>query len=430
LKYSIRLTATILAALCLFGCAGTPEVPADQTSSTEAQSAEQTTDAPRDFFLLTGEGADSFRIIRPDVHREDEVNGAVEIRKALTEISGDGYPISSDWEKGVTPPVDNDLYEILVGETNRVETAAAAAELPDYGYIIRIIGKKIVILGTGPDMTYLACLRFLSECAENAKAGDKVEVPYSLSVTEEMPRMGLSDYIKSGKKFTVSLTEVVHAEAFGDYCVGQGAASDGTYAYFVLRTRGDGDAVIAKYRLDNGSFVARSEPVHVFHGNDMTYDSAKNLLVISHGSSEGKILTTMNPDTMTVVEQSVSIPVGSGAITYSVEKNKYAISQGGKTLYIATPEFKVERSFSRTPTSGYTAQGMGSDEDFIYFPMSGSEDNILMTYTWTGEYVTDVHIPTTSESESMFWVNGNYYVSFYKSGSGAWLYRLDFTPAE
>ncbi|MBP5270235.1 MAG: hypothetical protein ILO42_04675 [Clostridia bacterium] len=442
-KITALAAAVLLISASVSACASDtlPENGADTAGDTvpaaEESSAGDTIPEEKDYFTLTGAGAESFTVIRPDAVQAEEnnengaVRGAVEIKKRLGEITGSNFPIASDWEKGNPKSVVNDNYEILVGETNRAETEAARAELPDYGYLIRVDGRKIVILGTDDELTYLGCLAFLSEVVgTSAAAGDTVTVKKDIRIFEVRRRETLADFISSGKPYRVTLTEVIYARPLDIYKVGQGAASDGTYAYFILRTSGDGDAIISKYKLDTGEFVGHSQPFHVFHGNDMTYDSAKRLLVVAHGSSEGKILTTVNPDTLEVVEQTVNIPVGSGAITYSVEKDLYAISQGGKTLYIASSEFKVLKSFTRTPTGGYTAQGMGSDDKYIYFPMSGSADNILMTYNWSGQYVTDVHLPTAYESESMFWVNGTYYVNFYQSGGGAHLYRLDVYPQE
>lgn len=240
----------------------------------------------------------------------------------------------------------------------------------------------------------------------------------------------LSDMIASGKKYSLRLTEVIHALPMDEYCCGQGAASDGTYAYFVLRTRQDGYARIAKYVLATGEFVAASEPVYVLHGNDMTYCRSKNVLYLIHGSKEGKIVTTMNPETLTVIEQTVNLPAGAGAMSYSWEKDKFVFSQGGKSFYVADTDFNLEVSAARTPTPGYTAQGVGSDDTFVYFPMSGPEDNIFMTYDWQGNYVTDVHIPSPVESESMYWINDTYYINFNNHSTGAYLCRLDVIPEE
>ena len=62
-------------------------------------------------------------------------------------------------------------------------------------------------------------------------------------------------------------------------------------------------------------------------------------------------------------------------------------------------------------------------------PKGDNKDNILVVYDWSGNYVTTVHLDTDRESESMFVVNGEYYVSFY-FGDGARLYRLKFYVEE
>lgn len=47
-------------------------------------------------------------------------------------------------------------YEILIGDTNRPETEKALSKIKDHGYIITVIGKKIVIAGTTTFLTSLA----------------------------------------------------------------------------------------------------------------------------------------------------------------------------------------------------------------------------------------------------------------------------------
>lgn len=241
------------------------------------------------------------------------------------------------------------------------------------------------------------------------------------------PQYKLNELIKEGKQFSIGFQFVLQSQPYEGNYVGQGACSDGTYAYFILKPAADGEAIIAKHDLKTGALIKRSGPIYVFHGNDMTYDSARNLLYIAHGSSEGKILTTVDPDTLEVVTQSVSIKKGAGAITYSPERDMFAISQGGKSLHFLNSNLKVKSSITREVLE-YTAQGMGSDEDYIYFPMSpkdSNRDNVLVVYDWSGNYVTTVHLDTDRESESMFMVNGDYYVSFY-FGDGARLYKLVF----
>ena len=48
--------------------------------------------------------------------------------------------------------------------------------------------------------------------------------------------------------------------------------------------------------------------------------------------------------------------------------------------------------------------------------------NLLVTYDWEGNYVGNLKIPKNTESESMFYAAGEYYVNFYESA--AVLYRV------
>ncbi len=240
------------------------------------------------------------------------------------------------------------------------------------------------------------------------------------------PGKQLKELIGSGEAVGIKarLTEVIACEPVGEYRVAQGAACDGSNVYFILRLPEDGNGIIVKYDLKTGKYINKSEPIYVFHGNDMTYDSGKKLLYVAHGSSEGKILTAVDPETLSVTEQSIAIERGAGAITYSPGRNSFAISQGGKSLHFLDSGLKYVRSAERSKPDGYTAQGMGSDEEYIFFPMSGSSDNILQIFDWNGDEITTVTLPTQMESESAFWSDGVYYVNF--NYDGARLYRVDF----
>ena len=206
----------------------------------------------------------------------------------------------------------------------------------------------------------------------------------------------------------------------------QGGCTDGKYAYFVIRHTKDLGAVIYKYELATGKYVAESEIVQVGHGNDATFDTSTNTLVIAHGQTQGRTLTLIDPNTLEII-RTVSIGQGAGAISYNAKRDMFAISQGGSSLHLLDYSYIVKESYTRSNKSGYTAQGMGSDDDFIYFPMSGESDNLLEVYDWNGKFVTGIRIADKFESESFFWVNGKYYISYYKGAAdpGAHLYELN-----
>lgn len=236
---------------------------------------------------------------------------------------------------------------------------------------------------------------------------------------------GITEMVEKGSVFELEAEFVGHVMEVGDCYVAQGAASDGKNAYFVLRNSTDDGAVILKYSLSPFKVLDCSEKFNGGHCNDLTYNSKTKKVVLAHGQTEGKILTMIDAETLKV-EGNVNITVGSGAITYNTARDRYAISQGGTTLHFADGSLKTLSSHTRTDNTGYTAQGMGSDDKFIYFPMSGSKDNKLVVYDWDARYIMTLTVPVAMESESMFCVNGDHYVCFYCGGSrkGADLYRI------
>jgi hypothetical protein len=226
--------------------------------------------------------------------------------------------------------------------------------------------------------------------------------------------------IQTGYGIVANSQKIGHSAAVGECRVGQGACSDGTYAYLCMRNGDDTATVISKHDLNTGERVAVSGELDLGHANDATFDTKNNRIVVAHGTSQGRIVSFIHPDTLELIEH-INIPAAAGAISYNAERDCYATSSGGKTLNILSADFAIVKQYTRTDKAGYTAQGMGSDNDYLYFPMSGKADNIIVVYNWEGQYVTTIKIPTTSESESLFWVNGSYYVAYHVGGESFYL---------
>ena len=314
----------------------------------------------------------------------------------------------------------------LIGETPYEETAAVKASLPENSYAVQVMGRKIVIIGSDDTLTVKALKEFCDRVLNNperATAGKLTILPEdSFTVTLDKPYT-ISDMVADGLTPTADYTEILHTPKQGQYSISQGAASDGTFVYIALRNSDDSGAVIVKHRLDDGSFVAKSPVLQLGHANDMTFNTEKNLLVVAHGQKQGKIITLVNPETLEFIED-VDIEKGAGAITYNPATGSYAISQGGKSLHMLDKDLGYVTSYERTKLDGYTAQGMGSDEKYIYFPMSGSGQNILDTFDWDGNRICQVILPTPHESESLFYVNGRHFVSF--NYDGGTVYEIFF----
>jgi hypothetical protein len=249
-------------------------------------------------------------------------------------------------------------------------------------------------------------------CVFCGKAGDR------LMKREKV----VSSILEGSEEYTVSLksTKIAVLEKTKEYVVAQGCCSDGKYIYGVIRKSDDSGVILRKHKLSDGSYVATSEELFLGHGNDLTYDAKNDRIVCAQGQSLGGVLVFIDPHTLTITG-SVELDTKAGAITYNEKTDRYAISRGGKTLEILNSDFEIIASYQRTDKTGYTAQGMGSDDHYLYFPMSFKDrKNIVVVYDWDGNYITTVKSDVTREAESMFWVNGKYYIAYNASGEAVY----------
>lgn len=402
MKKILRFVLGCSLAIALLSCGGKdePEVPAGEAETDEA-------------LVIAKDGESLFSVVYTG--SKSTVNGLCDYIKSATGVL---LPCVVS----TAPAAD---YEIVAGlSAARPEMAEVMKDIGSKsGYSIRVIGKRLYITGSDSNWLQLGIRALVRRIASSGWVKDgNLLIPKDISIKETTgdPQM-IARLISLGCKFTITTSLVMRHAPQGDIKVAQGAASDGEYFYFVMRNTADDKAVVYKYDMRGLSLAGQSPEFNGGHCNDMAFDAGNRRLMVVHGQSQGKILTPVDAQTL-AVSPNVSIPVGSGALTYNASRSSYAISQGGSTFYVADDAFKVTLSATRTDKTGYTAQGMGSDDSYVYFPMSGNSDNILVVYDWEGKYVTTLTVPLAIESESMFYAAGKYYVNFYSSGAA--LYEI------
>lgn len=125
-----------------------------------ADDENQPTDEPTpatDVITIAGGDAPEYQIVRSDIKGAGtpESSGVVAIRKALLEKTGVDLKLTTDWTgKGGNPEFE---YEILIGETNREESATAMEKLAAAGtdYLFCTVGTKVCIVATsGRNLTF------------------------------------------------------------------------------------------------------------------------------------------------------------------------------------------------------------------------------------------------------------------------------------
>lgn len=225
-------------------------------------------------------------------------------------------------------------------------------------------------------------------------------------------------YLYNGTDFKIRCEKIGAVPKVGDCNVAQGAVGNGNYAYFALKTSDDSKSVIVKYTLSPFALVAQSKEFNGQHSNDLAY--FEDMIIVSHSSKD--LLTSIDASTLEVKEEAFSCGINNSAITYNADRDRFAFT-GGAVINVATRDFTLENKYNRTDKTGYTTQGMGSDKDYLYFPMSTKGGGKMIIYDWEGNLKKIVEIPLTEEVETMFVIGDAYYLSCF-ANKGAVLYRI------
>ena len=209
MKRKIALFLILAALLPAFAACGAENTP-NETEQQEIAQAADSVGNPETVSL--GEnGTANYTVIRSDMVGNDdpETKAALVIKRALEEKLGTSVKISTDWiENGGTVDSYANVPEILIGQTNRPETAEAIEGLKSGEYVIAVSenGMKIVICGVDKQTTERAAAGF----AEMYITGEGA----TLELTAGTRIVAEADYSLSGvhaKKYTEMGDDVLAA---------------------------------------------------------------------------------------------------------------------------------------------------------------------------------------------------------------------------
>lgn len=162
MKKCISVIFALLLAFSSVSCSGNDGIPAD-TTETVAQTLPETEPAPTTVGLLDENGKVLYRIVRPDEGSDGEIQNGVDLKKSLKALTGVDFSITTDFlMPNESLEAVADVPEILLGATNRPESAEAREGLGMNEYVIRVVGSKIVIAGGSDMMTSRAIEAFLA----------------------------------------------------------------------------------------------------------------------------------------------------------------------------------------------------------------------------------------------------------------------------
>ena len=172
----------------LLAACGTESLAGDDTEPATVTTA-PITEAAAPLCLFSGSTSD-YQIVRPEVCSETVVSSASAIWRRFEETFGARVSITTDWVK-TEADIPTDTPEILIGDTNRAETAAVRAELANGTYRIKALDGRIVICADSEWMLEQAIDAFFA--AIEIDAAGQGTVPADLDIVGD-----LSQYTRPG----------------------------------------------------------------------------------------------------------------------------------------------------------------------------------------------------------------------------------------
>ncbi|MBQ3125957.1 MAG: hypothetical protein IJC15_02710 [Clostridia bacterium] len=204
--FRLFLLSMALAMLFLLSACNA-DVGPDETLPPETTVApEETEPAPGPLVLAAG-GKSEYVIVRPEIADSAVVDAGASLYSAFAQ-AGIEIGLGVDWEKPGTDPATRPPKEILIGETNRSESAEVRKTLRYDEYAVTVLGERVVICGGGPEATAAACAAFIAEYLPGTNGGElTLSRDISLTHSAEYPVTSLKLAGQDIAAYTIAYTD-------------------------------------------------------------------------------------------------------------------------------------------------------------------------------------------------------------------------------
>ena len=203
-RFALLLCA-IAAVLCLTACQKNDPPQTDPEATTAEMPLETETVAPP--LTVIANGATEYRIVRPEDTSTQVLEAAMALHQAINQTYNIKMTLTTDFENRNFDISTRYPYEIVVGATNREETASAKELIRYNDTIIAVIGTRIVITGGSDDAVAAATEQFISKYVNGSE----------LSLPQDLRDITSAEYTKSSVKLDgVNISEytLVYATGF------------------------------------------------------------------------------------------------------------------------------------------------------------------------------------------------------------------------
>ncbi len=184
---------------------------ADPSVSENITSSESQTDPlPAEDLKIIADGATEYILVRSSKAPQSITDAFVKLRATIKDKYGIQIKVIDDFEKPGTDPSTRHPFEILVGDTNREESAQAVEAIAYNDTVIAAVGDRVVISGGNNEAVVRAVDIFI----------EKYLTDGSLSLSSDLLDIGKAEYSKQNITIggaPISDYTVVYATNFADF---------------------------------------------------------------------------------------------------------------------------------------------------------------------------------------------------------------------
>ena len=357
-------------------------------SGNVTHSGETGTSGVPDGIRLIENGVAVYTVVRGDNCSDEERDAAVKLKKRFQEITGVEIGITTDWEDKNED--NSDRYEILVGSTNRAESAKAAEGLDRLDFVICEDGKKIVICGGSPYSIAKAVNSFIAAYLEG-KTAEQAVIPAGLHYVYKRAEHPKSDVLDNSKIYSPKMLSVLTnpSNQDKDYIYKNTAAAVSDIRFV------DGTAELI-YRFDISEMAKPTVTLSMRQAFVVEVAEIPGEYQLVAEESVGASLTNIeiNPydygiyDTLYIRLTDPTPEDGGGAAISSIFISYYQEGDGTDNPYYLNAEMKqiveqLSHGEEKSPVNGYKIH---SDGGMIYNAVSRDQAATLDKYEGAETY--------------------------------------------
>ncbi len=165
------LSVLLLVMLLITGCT-------KENSGEESTSDDPISDEISDYLnIINSDGSSEFKIVHA-LFGDKELTSTVNLlQQRMNNNFSSNIEMVSHTANGESGTVENDAFEILIGQTNRKQSKEALKDLSKGEYIILVSGSKLVITGATNDAIVEAVNVFMEKYITNADKENGIIIP-------------------------------------------------------------------------------------------------------------------------------------------------------------------------------------------------------------------------------------------------------------